>query len=290
MKEKIIFDCDNTMGILFKEVDDGLTILYLLGTSNMDLLGITTTFGNGRIEQVFPQTQKLAEHLKISLPVLRGEGQERLGEPTAASRFLVEQVNRHPGEITLLATGPLGNLHTAALEDPDFFKKTKQIVAMGGYLEPVKLGYRDLEELNFSAHPEASLSVLTAGCPVTVFPAQTCLEAPYRLRDIRRAAYWPGWMKRALFQWLISFGLFTGEMVFYLWDLLPAVFLSNPELFEVQSFDLGSTLKDLQSGMLMQAQGETAQKVFLASKIKNHKAFFEELDRVWRQAAKHYPV
>ena len=290
MEEKIIFDCDNTLGIPLKEVDDGLAILYLLGTPNVDLLGITSTFGNGRINQVFPQTQKMVDYLELSIPVLRGEGEESLGEPTLASRFLVEQVNRYPGEITLLATGPLGNLSAAALEDADFFIKVKKIVFMGGYLRPVQLGYRDLKELNFSAHPEASWRVLSASCPLTVFPAQVCLEAPYRLRDICRADYWPVWMKRAMTQWLITFGLYTGEMVFYLWDLLPAVFLVKPELFEIQPFDFGSTLPQLQSGMLIKAQGETASKIFLASRIKNHKAFYDELDRSWRTAANRYTL
>ena len=47
MTERVIFDCDNTMGQPYREVDDGLTLLYLLGRSDVELLGITTTFGNG---------------------------------------------------------------------------------------------------------------------------------------------------------------------------------------------------------------------------------------------------
>ncbi|TFG49619.1 MAG: nucleoside hydrolase, partial [Anaerolineales bacterium] len=54
--EKVIFDCDNTMGLKTKEVDDGLTLYYLLGRPDIDLLGITTTFGNGTIDQVYQQT------------------------------------------------------------------------------------------------------------------------------------------------------------------------------------------------------------------------------------------
>jgi purine nucleosidase len=291
MSEKIIIDCDNTLGILLNEVDDGLTILYLLGTPKLELLGVTTTFGNGRIDQVYTQTQKLVKHLECGLPVLKGEGKASQGQATDASRFLVEQVNRRPGEITLLAIGPLGNLYAASLEDSDFFSKVKQIVVMGGYLQPVWLGYRYLKELNFSAHPEASKGVLSAACPVTVFPAQSCLEAPYHLRDIHRAEYWPGWMKRSLTQWLFSFGLYTGQLVFYLWDLLPAVFLNNPDLFEVQPFRVGSKLADLHQGMLVKAQkGQPAPEISLAAGIADRKAFYAELERGWRQAAETYPL
>jgi len=290
MTEKIIYDCDNTLGLLFNEVDDGLTALYLLGTPGIELLGITTTFGNGRIDQVYPQTQKLIEHLALEIPVLKGEGRETLGQKTQATSFLVEQVNRHPGEITLLATGPVGNLYSACLEDPDFFNKVNRIVVMGGYRHPLWLGYRNLKELNFSAHPEASLSILSAPCLVTIFPGHVCLDAPYHLRDIRQADYWPGWMKRALTQWLFSFGLYSGARVFYLWDLLPAVYLSNPELFEITPFKIGSTLEDLQQGMLVKTRNESALEVALAEKIKDREAFFAELDRGWQETAKEFPL
>ena len=42
MSQRVILDCDNTMGQPYKEVDDGLTLLYLLGRPDIDLLGITT--------------------------------------------------------------------------------------------------------------------------------------------------------------------------------------------------------------------------------------------------------
>jgi purine nucleosidase len=283
--EKIIYDCDNTFGMPLKEVDDGLTILYLLGTPVIDLLGITTTFGNGRIDQVYSQTQKLIEKMGVKIPILCGEDEQALGKITPASKFLAEQVDRYPGEITVLATGPVGNLHTAALENPEFFRKVKRIIVMGGYRKQVKLGYRDLKELNFSANPKATLQVLTAPCPLTVFPAQACLNAPYRFKDIYLADYWPGWIKCTLAQWLIAFGLYTGRGVFYLWDLLPAVYLAKPDLFGVQSFYVGSTLADLTQGMLREAQNIAAPEIGLASGIEDHKGFYAELERGWRESA-----
>lgn len=291
MSERIIIDCDNTLGILLNEVDDGLAILYMLGSPGISIVGITTTFGNGRIDQVFPQTQKLVKHLNLDLPVLRGEDETSLGQATEASKFMVDQVNRRPGEITLLGIGPLGNLHAAVLEDSEFFSKVKRLIVMGGYLQPLHLGYRNLNELNFSAHPEAAKRSLSAHCPVTVFPAQACLDAPYRLRDISRADYWPGWMKRTLIQWLFSFGLYTGELVFYLWDLLPAVFLNKPGLFEVQPFRVGSTLADLNQGLLVQAQEcQPAPEVSLAVRIADRKAFYAELERGWQQTVETLPL
>lgn len=290
MAEKIIFDCDNTLGIMLNEVDDGLTLLYLLGTPSIEVLGITTTFGNGRIDQVFPKTEKLVQHLALNIPVFKGESEQRLGEQTPASNFLVDQVDQNPGEITVLATGPVGNLYAAAKKDPGFFNKVRRIIVMGGALQPIQLGYRNLKELNFSAHPEAAVRLLTASAPLTVFPAQACLEAPYRLKDICRADYWPGWMKRTLTQWLVAFSLYTGGRVFYLWDLLPAVFLSKPEIFTMQPFKLGSTLADMKQGMLVEAKKESAPEITLAAGIKDPPAFFAELERGWRTTAEKCPL
>ena len=46
MITKVIFDCDNTMGQIGWELDDGLALFYILGSSDLELLGITATFGN----------------------------------------------------------------------------------------------------------------------------------------------------------------------------------------------------------------------------------------------------
>lgn len=44
--KKVLFDCDNTMGLPGRDVDDGLALLYLLGREDVDLKGVTTTYGN----------------------------------------------------------------------------------------------------------------------------------------------------------------------------------------------------------------------------------------------------
>jgi inosine-uridine nucleoside N-ribohydrolase len=290
MSRKIILDCDNTMGIPLKEVDDGLTLLFLLGNPQFDLLGITTTFGNGTIVQVYNQTQKLVREIEADIPVFKGDGQTHASESTPAAQFLNKAVNNHPGEITLIATGPLGNIHAASMNDPNFYSKVREIVVMGGYLEPMKLGYRNLAELNFSANPQAAHCVLNAPCPVTVFSGQSCLDAPFGLNDILKIDYWPGKFKWTLIQWLIAFGLYTGRFVFYLWDLLPAVYLSMPELFRFEECRVGSSVKDLQSGMLVEGDSVNDPVIKLANGIKDQQAFYDHLDQVWRNLAERYPL
>jgi inosine-uridine nucleoside N-ribohydrolase len=288
--EKIIFDCDNTMGLPLKDVDDGLTLLYLLGRPDLDLLGITTTFGNGTIEQVYPQTHQLAEKLNLDIPVFKGEGSRGQGPNTDAASFLAETVRQYPGEITLLATGPLGNLAAAAQLDICFYRKLKRVVVMGGYTEPMKLGYRYLDELNFSANPEAALSVLQAPCPVTVLSGQACLDAPFTMRRINRADWWPAPLKWLLRGWLMAFGVFCGVTKFYLWDLVPAVYLSHPDLFENHVSSINLSIKSLEKGLLFPAEHGQGTSIHLPVGILDQDRFYQRLETAWRRSAELFPV
>lgn len=288
MSKKVIFDCDNTLGLPLHEVDDGLTLIYLAGRSEINLLGITTTFGNGKIDEVYSQTQYLVDRMGLAIPVLKGEGQRGQPPSSAAAQFLAEQVEHYPHEITILATGPLGNLFAASQLNPHFYEQVKEIVIMGGYLSPVKLGYRNLKELNLSANPAAAYSLLHAPCPVTVFTAQACLDAPYRLKDIARSKFWPGWFRRNLVQWLFAFGAYTGQFVFYLWDLLPAVYLVASELFEITPFSLASNLCDLREGMLINDISGKGPTISVCTGIKDTVGFSRELEAGWKQGISTY--
>jgi len=280
--QRVIFDCDNTMGLPFKEVDDGLTLLYLLGQPDIDLIAVTTTFGNGTVDQAFAQTRKLlAQAGRADIPVFKGAGQ-RHAPPTEAARFLAETAAAHPGEISLLATGPLGNLRGAAELDVQFFDNLKQIACMGGYLSPLRIGRRDVAELNLSANPEAAYQVLNGPCPVTLMNAQICLQASFSRAEIANLNFWPRNIRRILYQWWVVFGLACSVSHFYLWDLLPAVYLSYPELFTQEQAYLISTIKDLETGKIVIANNASAAQVTMPSLIKNKGWFKTIILDAWR--------
>ncbi len=292
--QKIIFDCDNTMGLPLKEVDDGLTLLYLLGQPDLEILGVTTIFGNGAIDEIYPQTCQLAKTLQLTIPVLKGAGRPDQDPNTAAASFLVEQVNQNPGEITLLATGAMSNLAAAAKLDPDFFSRVKSVAVMGGYTAPLKIGYRNLAELNFSADPQAALCVLSAPCPVTVMSGQVCLQAAITFRKINQTDWWPPNMKRILRRWLLAFGIFCGVNTFFLWDLLPAVYLTHPNIFANQTINLISTIKDLETGQLKSTTNALddlpGHNINLPTGIKDLEQFYTVLENGWRHCVTSYPV
>ena len=280
---KVVFDCDNTMGLFTKEVDDGLTLYYLLGRPDVDLLGITTTFGNGPLDKVHPRTVKMVADLgREDLPVKLGAAYRHQGV-TPAARFLAETAATCPGELIVLATGPLGNLRGAHALDPNFYNNLKGIYCMGGYLRPVRLGRRDVKELNLSADPEASLEVLNAPCQVTLMNAQICLQAPFTWRDFRKLTFWSRKTRRPIREWLILHMIFCGIGNFYLWDLLPAVCISCPDLFFNNPVSLESSLEDLESGTLRLREGAGVSGVNMPVLIRDLDKFKNVLFQAWRQ-------
>lgn len=281
--EKIIFDSDITMGLRTKEIDDGLALLYLLGRSDIDLVGITTTFGNGTIDQVYNQTVKLVAELgQTEIPVLKGAG-KRGEEPTEAARFLAEMAAAFPGDITVLATGPLGNLRGAAELDPQFFSNLRGISLMGGYIKPIKVGRRDVKEMNLSADPEASFEVLQGPCPVTLLNAQICLQVPFRWREYRRLDFWSRKTRRMIRNWLVLHAVFCSIPNFYLWDLLPAVYISHPDLFVDYQVAILSNVEDLENGTLFPAAPDGTGGVNMPVLINDPDKFIDILFESWRK-------
>ena len=279
--EPVLFDCDNTFGLPFKEIDDGLALIYLLGRPELDLLGVTTTFGNGTGQQACTQTRRLLASLgRAEVPVYPGAGCSQPDQASAA-RFLADTVAARPGEITLLATGPLGNLRAAGALHPGFFRQLKRLVIMGGNRTPPRIGWRRLPDLNFAKDPQAAWTVLRAPCEKTVMDMHVCLQAPFTRQDLDRLRGWPAGMRRTVRSWLLVFGAYCGVGEFYLWDLLPAVFLSYPELFDRNPVCLASTLADLKHGRLVEGAGPEGVEVNLPTRIHDPARFKEILFETW---------
>ena len=79
--QKIIFDCDNTVGIEGYPMDDALAFLYLLGNrGRAQVLAFCCTFGNGTAQQVYESSRLLLEETGLSgeIPLYPGAGGEPL--------------------------------------------------------------------------------------------------------------------------------------------------------------------------------------------------------------------
>ena len=302
----VFVDCDNTMGLPASEIDDGLTLLYLLGRPEVRIVGLSSTFGNGPVESTTRQLRLLISMLDVPLPVFPGADEALVDEPDARARAarrgesdaaaaLVRASREHEGSLVVLGLGSLTNIAGAAERDPGFFHRLAGVVVMGGYLAPLRFAKREVDELNLSSDPEASHAVLNAPCPVTVMSAQLCLAARFGPWDLLAHNRGPRWLRRLVREWYVAFSRSVGAPGFYLWDLVPAAFVVDRLRFPSAPAVIRSTVSDLQSGRLVLEQtgiagGDLREPgvVSVPRRIERPGRFAAECASVWaRTALKH---
>lgn len=261
----IIFDCDSTIGIPGKPMDDALALLYLLGRPDeAAVLGITCTFANGTAKEVFQSTTALLKEIgRTDIPLLSGAEADE--DPRSdAARFIVETVNRRPGEITLVAIGSLTNLCGAWLLDNTVFDKVKEIVLMGGYTAPVFYHTRHLEELNFSVNPKAAACVLNNGRNISILTGNNTLEPSYLpkaefIEKLCSGSPSGRYIAEKCGYRFDDKAVRDGDAASYCWDVVATVYLLHPELYEDHPTHCFVTERTLCSGWLgiTQAAGDT---------------------------------
>jgi purine nucleosidase len=118
---------------------------------------------------------------------LRGEDR-KLGSteytPIPAPRYLGAHVKRHPGEISVVALGPLTNLASAALNGVDLADGTRQVIWMGGTLED-RGNTTDTGEWNACVDPEAAEICLGRGAIDRIFPLDATQDVVFHMDDLR---------------------------------------------------------------------------------------------------------
>lgn len=285
---KVLFDCDNTMGVKNCDVDDGLTLLYLLGRQDINLLGVTTTFGNSQIDTVYNNTKEMFNELSITnIPLHKGASSSQ-NRQSEASKYLARTANQYPGEITLLATGSLTNLLGAYELDDNFFSNLKEIVLMGGITKPLIINGKNLDELNFACDPEASYRVLSSNTKVTVLTGHICLQALFGENEYKRLMENNSikiyeYIRNKTIDWF-EFIMQEFEIKgFYNWDIVASVYITHPELFDENIKKVISTPKSLKKGYLeIDPLSEKYYEINIPTTIKDTDKFNEVIFDAWR--------
>ena len=283
--KNVIFDCDNTYGVPDCDVDDGLTLIYLLGNKDVNLLGVTTTYGNNKVKVVYPNTIKMVKELNAEgLPVIKG-GRDPQDLDNEASDYLVKMANEYEGQLSILATGSLTNLYGAYLKDNSFFEKVKEIVLMGGITEPLIFAKRQMDELNFSCDPVATYTVFTKGKNVSVITGNNCLKVLVTREDYDRELNDYNnpivpYIKDKVDYWfdynLEKFGI-NGT---YNWDVTAATYLMKPEFFKDDIYKMNLSVNDLKRGYLnIDDKGET---IINLPMIDNEELYNKNIYDTWK--------
>ena len=186
--QPVLFDTD--LG-----VDDALAIAMALNAPELDVVGLTVVSGNVSIEQGTRSALQLLELLgRDDVPVYVGAekplfidrvdavqvhgstglGYAELPEPSTlpvgrAVDHVIREIQKRPGELIIVAIGPLTNLALAERKSPGILNRARRVVAMGGALW-CGGNITDTSEYNIYADPHALSELLQAQTNLTLIP------------------------------------------------------------------------------------------------------------------------
>lgn len=196
--QKVIIDSD-----IGDDIDDAFAIALAFSSQRVQILGITTAWGDTGLRA------RLAERLltdtgHATIPVAAGPEttstntftQERWARqfpdrhwPDAVS-FVLDQIRRNPGQITLICIAPLSNIGALIDRDPSTFRKLKRVVMMGG---SIQRGYGDLgflpdrgpsPEYNILMDIPSAQKLFASGVPISMMPLDS---TQLKLDEVLRA-------------------------------------------------------------------------------------------------------
>ena len=276
MARKIIIDCDNTFSIDGCDIDDGLAIIYALAQNNLDVLGINTTFGNNKLDIVYPNTVSFMKNIGYpEIPVYKGS--EDSYKDNEAAKFLVEMADKYDGELSILSIGSLTNLYHAWQIDNKFYEKIKDISLMGGITEPLIINKKILNELNFSCNSKASLNVLEYGKSIIIATGNTCLDGFFtrkRFEKLKEGNDFERWLYGESQYWFHrEKNVFENDGI-YIWDILSAVALLNPDLLIENTIDISPDEESMKKGLLI---GKGKKREVTIPKIKDIDEYIEHV-------------
>ena len=202
-REKIIIDTD-----IGDDIDDAFAVGLALSSPEFQVLGFSASFGDtpARAKML---DRMLGELGHSDIPVVQGAPanvnlnaftQRRYAEGGAFARpshansvdFILEQARKYPGQVTLVAIGPLPNIGAAIDKDASTFRKLKRVVIMGGSVRTMTDPYGVAPAI--APHPEWNIKndiasaqkLFNAGVPLRVLPLDS--TANLKLHEVARTA------------------------------------------------------------------------------------------------------
>jgi len=200
--ELVIIDTD-----IGDDIDDAFAIALAMQSPEIKILGITTAWGNtplrARLAQRFLRDTGHAD-VPVAVGIEKypakgtltfsqaayGEREPSTNWPPAVD-FLLDQIRRHPGDVTLIAIGPETNLGAAIDRDAETFRKLKRVVLMGGSVYRGYDGFayptvvpKAMPEWNILCDVAAARKVFSSGVPLYVLPLDS---TQIKLQELERA-------------------------------------------------------------------------------------------------------
>jgi inosine-uridine nucleoside N-ribohydrolase len=248
--QKVIVDMD-----IGDDIDDAFALGLLLQSPEIDIVGITTAWGDTALRaQLLERMLRETGHRNI--PVAQGIRTTGNPQPFTQARyaqrgqlpakidavdFMLDQIKRQPGEITLLALGPLTNIGAAIARDAATFSKLKQVAMMGG---SVRSGYRKSQyvparpadkEYNIVSDIGGAQKLFTSSVPIVMMPVDS---TQIRLDEVERNALLghgspvTDQLTLLYHQWINAYQPWSSNMP-SLFDVVPVAWMIDPSVCPV---------------------------------------------------------
>jgi purine nucleosidase len=243
--EKIIIDTD-----IGDDVDDAFAVTLALHSPELQILGISTTFGDTEtraklLDRLLGEAGRQDIPVAVGTPgIAKGAFTQRryaeagrftkLSHPKAVD-FILEQIRRYPGQITLIAIGPLMNVGALIDKDQETFRKLRRVVLMGGSIARRygDLGYappRGPEaEWNIVNDIASAQKLFTSGVPIYMMPLDS---TQLKLDEVKRAILFQA--GTPLTDVLTLLYHEWGQETPTLFDVMTVAYILEPELCPVQ--------------------------------------------------------
>ncbi|HTN96451.1 MAG TPA: nucleoside hydrolase [Nordella sp.] len=248
-------------------VDDAMAIFFAASCPEIELIGLTSVYGNIPVEMATRNALHLVEMLGRPIPVAQGMGAPLRGRPWEpvfwihgeqgfgvlpapapkgraadihAVDFLVDQAKHHRGELVVFPIGPLTNIAAAIERDPDFARNVAKIVIMGGVVE-ARGNVTPFAEANIYNDPDAAQIVLNSGAEIVLVGLDVTNRTSLTKEDFaalaKRSPKFGGFLA-AIADFYIDVYLGRGAKGCSLHDPATIIAALRPDLFRMEEGDV----------------------------------------------------
>ncbi len=289
-------------------VDDALAILLAI-SSKLNIIGITTTYGNSNIKNTTKNTLSILQVLNSNIPVYQGaslplnkkpvfaksHGSNGLGgfgvnlktksKKTSAIQFLINSLSQNPTKsFNIICLGPSTNLALLGIIRPDLISKINQIIILGGVFNQ-KGNITPKAEFNVYNDPLALKIILEFSTPKVLIPINICRQVVFTLNEFNQLKNTniSNSFKKIVnsyinyYQYDKKYGGFKGGVMY---DVLAITYAINPKLFKTENnfVSVNSTGQTL----IKQKSPNNSQVITGVDPIRIKKLFFDSVNNKYQ--------
>lgn len=293
--QKIIIDTD-------PGIDDTFAIHQAFANKKLDVLGITTIFGNVYVEQATRNALWLSEKAMYKTNIIKGaskplvqkfkkpssyvHGKEGFGDFTninpkgkpdkkSANQYLSETIRANSGKIILLAIGPLTNLANLLEYDKEIVNHVKKLVIMGGAVY-VPGNITSYAEANFFHDPHAANKVLGADWDIDLIPLDVTTKlqiTPDNFSQIIKASPDIGSFISDISKFYINFySSVYGKRICLMHDSAALIAITNRDIFTFKKLRLSVALDTKKIGKSFISENKSRKFVNVAVNVNKNAA------------------